>query len=675
MASRSPVQASQQRVRLSPNPERRRSPVATEVYRPVTSNIYRLVVQPIVKGTVGERDTSGNELDPFVAGGASFQEILEKLWEQFSPHVKGRAVKVDGAWESLQLLSVGLIVDYQDLWRIRLGADEPARVELFRLVLKKDSQPVRAYMRNYTKELIACGYVYPNNASRWVSAVVPVPKPGSDDYRITCDYRLLNRMTVPIAASVPNLAVVSSRVKGAKAIGKFDMFKGFWQLPPHEDSREAFSFQTDEGVFTPTRVPQGHNAGSFGDLINEQLLVYVDDVILFASSHEEYLQVLEKFFKRLRELRLKLNLKKSAIYQEAVNWCGKIIDGNGVTHDPTRLESLVKLPLPQNAAELQHFLCAVNWIRDSVVDYGRAVAPLQKTFDLQAQTPCCYLSAEIAEYKTFLNKLASSATLVFPHDEATICLSTDADQGWAIVVTQVHDWKNGVPVNEQNHQLLVCKGGSFKGSQLQWSVVEKEAFPIVLAASELDYSLQRRLGYRIYTDHANLIHIFCPDHEVKKHADIVSRWPVREDIAVVTKVKAVRTRSQPSASLLRPLQDDSFEWPSNQAIQEGQGRFRGSLDADFVEVDNLIFVNDKLWIPRQAKDLLTRVLLVAHCGIQAHRGQQVMITQLEQHFAIDRLYEIVTKFLSKCLLCKHIKGGKLIQRPWSDTNTSMERNE
>ncbi|POM59114.1 hypothetical protein PHPALM_36148, partial [Phytophthora palmivora] len=267
MASRSPVQASQQRVRLSPNPERRRSPVATEVYRPVTSNIYCLVVQPIVKGTVGERDTSGNELDPFVAGGASFQEILEKLWEQFSPHVKGRAVKVDGAWESLQLLSVGL--KGQPTCAVQTSSLCPL---------------ASAYMRNYTKELIACGYVYPNNASRWVSAVVPVPKPGSDDYRITCDYRLLNRMTVPIAASVPNLAVVSSRVKEAKAIGKFDMFKGFWQLPPHEDSREAFSFQTDEGVFTPTRVPQGavdsalHFQATmqkaFGDLINEHLLVY-----------------------------------------------------------------------------------------------------------------------------------------------------------------------------------------------------------------------------------------------------------------------------------------------------------------------------------------------------------------------------------------------------------------
>ncbi|POM60139.1 hypothetical protein PHPALM_31043 [Phytophthora palmivora] len=77
-------------------------------------------------------------------------------------------------------------------------------------------------MRNYTKELIACGYVYPNNASRWASAVVPMPKPGNN--------RLLKRMTVPIAASVPNLIVVSSRVKRAEDIRKFDMCKGFGSL-------------------------------------------------------------------------------------------------------------------------------------------------------------------------------------------------------------------------------------------------------------------------------------------------------------------------------------------------------------------------------------------------------------------------------------------------------------
>ncbi|ETN12929.1 hypothetical protein PPTG_08941 [Phytophthora nicotianae INRA-310] len=55
-------------------------------------------MQPIVKETVGERDSSGDSLDPFVAGGTSLQDILEKFWEKFSSHVKGRAMKSDGVW-------------------------------------------------------------------------------------------------------------------------------------------------------------------------------------------------------------------------------------------------------------------------------------------------------------------------------------------------------------------------------------------------------------------------------------------------------------------------------------------------------------------------------------------------------------------------------------------------
>ncbi|ETL38123.1 hypothetical protein L916_10270 [Phytophthora nicotianae] len=92
------MQTPQERVRTSPYPERRRRPASSDVYQPATSHIFRLVMQPIVKATVGERDSSGDSLDPFVAGGTSFQDILEKIWDQFSFHVKGRAVKSDGAW-------------------------------------------------------------------------------------------------------------------------------------------------------------------------------------------------------------------------------------------------------------------------------------------------------------------------------------------------------------------------------------------------------------------------------------------------------------------------------------------------------------------------------------------------------------------------------------------------
>ncbi|CAK4081983.1 unnamed protein product [Aphanomyces euteiches] len=67
---------------------------------------YQLLVKPLVKSTVGQRDSSGLSLDAFVASGRSFSDIVTKLWDAFKPHMKGRAVKIDAVW-SLQEMDFG----------------------------------------------------------------------------------------------------------------------------------------------------------------------------------------------------------------------------------------------------------------------------------------------------------------------------------------------------------------------------------------------------------------------------------------------------------------------------------------------------------------------------------------------------------------------------------------
>jgi hypothetical protein len=68
---------------------------------PQTGDHHRLqlVVCPIVKDTVGKRDSFGSVLEDFAANGATFSDILRKIWEKFSGKVKGQAVKKeDGTW-------------------------------------------------------------------------------------------------------------------------------------------------------------------------------------------------------------------------------------------------------------------------------------------------------------------------------------------------------------------------------------------------------------------------------------------------------------------------------------------------------------------------------------------------------------------------------------------------
>ena len=62
----------------------------------------------------------------------------------------------------------------------------------------------------------------------------------------------------------------------------------------YEDSQEYFSFATDSGVFTPTRVMQGSADGVaacqsamqqvLGDLLYNGCLLWLDDVLIYAKT-------------------------------------------------------------------------------------------------------------------------------------------------------------------------------------------------------------------------------------------------------------------------------------------------------------------------------------------------------------------------------------------------------
>ncbi|KAG2946424.1 hypothetical protein PC110_g21117 [Phytophthora cactorum] len=250
----------------------------------------------------------------------------------------------------------------------------------------------------------------------------------------------------------------------------------------------------------------------------------------------------------------------------------------------------------------------------------------------------------------------------------------------------------------------------FKHSQLNWTVVDKEAYPIVKACSDLEYLLLRPRGFRLFCDHANLIYIFAPHSELKKYvrdrlqrwamrlcglhyriehiagednvwADIVSRWHVRqvEDVLVA----AVQTRGNrpvpvDELSVLRPLMDDDFVFPSLADIAAAQavaGREKPRLQVELSEEDGVLVVGGRPWIPTGAKDLLARVFVVAHCGSQGHRGQEAMTLALKSRFYVTKMEDKVARFVRTCLLCKHFKGPRLIPRPYGPLLTPTERNE
>ncbi|KAE9170306.1 hypothetical protein PF002_g30125 [Phytophthora fragariae] len=241
----------------------------------------------------------------------------------------------------------------------------------------------------------------------------------------------------------------------------------------------------------------------FESLLYEHLLIWIDDLLLYADDIDTYLEKLKEFFGLLNEYGLKLYAKKCRLYQTEVKWCGKLLNASGIRHDPDRINTLRAIPYPSTAAELQQFVCAVNWMRESLIDFSRQMLPLQQHLDaaltntrrtkraaagIQIQLD----AADKAAFDKVKDMLANAATLDFPDDGATTCLFSDAsDSGWAVFVSQVANYNLKVAVTEQQHRLIHCMSGTFSGSQLNWTVLEKEAFPIAIACDKLDYLLLR----------------------------------------------------------------------------------------------------------------------------------------------------------------------------------------
>lgn len=56
---------------------------------------------------------------------------------------------------------------------------------------------------------------------------------------------------------MPNQEVSMPKLSAARFYGSLDMLQGYWQLPLSPEVQDIFTIATPDGLYTPTRVPQG----------------------------------------------------------------------------------------------------------------------------------------------------------------------------------------------------------------------------------------------------------------------------------------------------------------------------------------------------------------------------------------------------------------------------------
>ena len=160
----------------------------------------------------------------------------------------------------------------------------------------------------------------------------------------------------------------------------------------------------------------------------------------------------------------------------------KIISEDGVSPDPEKTQILLDMSRPETAADLMQFVCAMNWLRSSLPDYTRVMAPLSNLLErLLASTPkrnknnakrlkldaSVWLPEHDTAFAACKQMLSNACMLAFPDPQKEFCLYTDASEhSWGAVLTQMPREDIGKKLEEQRHEPLFFLGSQFKASGL-----------------------------------------------------------------------------------------------------------------------------------------------------------------------------------------------------------------
>ena len=374
--------------------------------------------------------------------------------------------------------------------------------------------------------------VITKSMSPWVSPIVIVPKksqPGEPPKKRLCiHFRKNNDLQQKVITEgkskgclslipLPKINEMYAKLKGAKAFSTIDLRSGYYHIALGKDLRVKTAFVMPFGEYKFLQVPFGlaQAPAFFQHLMNKVLdncsfaMMYLDDIIIFSNTEEEHLAHIEEIFKRLEAADLKMKRSKCDLFKKHIHYLGHLISANGIQPLKDKLDMIWDMPAPRNSKEVKQFLGLAGYYRKFVprfADLSRPLARLtckdrvfewrhdcRKAFDILKQSLCAQPILKYAD-------MSKSYTLYM-----------DASKyRWAGVLTQAHTSMVEGKTVTMDH-LVAYVSGLFRGSQLNWAALTKEAYRIYMSVKKVAFYLTNA-DVLLKSDHLPLKKFFAEKH-------------------------------------------------------------------------------------------------------------------------------------------------------------------
>jgi transposase InsO family protein len=359
-------------------------------------------------------------------------------------------------------------------------------------------------LRNWLDENLAKGFVRPSTSPAGAPILFTKRKTGL--LRLCHDYRALNAVTIKDRYPIPLTNEIIDRLKGAKYFTTFDLRNGFnnIRIAPGDEWKTAF--KTRYGSFEALVMPFGlTNAPAtfqrfvnsiFHDMTDTQLIVYLDDIAIFAETLEELRRRTKEVLKRLRDNHLFLNPSKCHWEKTEIEYLGLIVGGGEVHMDPKKTDAIASWPAPKTVKELQAFLGFANFYRRFIHKYSEIARPL---FNLLTKSKeWSWDEDQQGAFQELKSAFKEEVVTLLPDPEKPYFLETDSsDYAQGGVLSQTNDEGSLKPIAFFSKTMLPA--------ERNYDIHDKELLAIVKCFKEWRQYLEgSKHQVTVYSDHRAL---------------------------------------------------------------------------------------------------------------------------------------------------------------------------
>ncbi|GBG89592.1 hypothetical protein CBR_g49382, partial [Chara braunii] len=326
------------------------APISTSTRQPAdTPSTSQAPALPTVESTyMSHDDADAEELTRFATDlEPAVRDLIREYRDVFPPYFSYSGIPPMRGVEHF----IQLVPDY------RVHHQAPYQLSI----------PEATKLKCQLEELLRLGFIKPSSFL-WGAPVLFARK-ADGTLRLYIDYCGLNCYMVKNSYPMPCVDELFDRLAGNRFFTKIDLRSGYHQIHVATEDQPKTIFRSRFGHYEFTVMPFGlTNAMNdiFRDILEEYVLVYLDDILVYSRTLEDHLRHLRDVLQRLRKHDFYAKLSKCRFAQRKVNFLGQNVSDHGLHMDDAKITAIAEISEYLGKWKLHGYRS--RWTKEDLID-------------------------------------------------------------------------------------------------------------------------------------------------------------------------------------------------------------------------------------------------------------------------------------------------------------------